>query len=181
VTIFRSAAPRALAGALAALALAACTRPRPAGEADPAPAQQAAAEGSSDSVSVSLSRTACYGRCPAYSVRLSGSGRVQWHGERFVAAMGDSTAAVAPASVRALARGMEQAGFFAFRDRYVMGDSAAEPCHTDAPHALITLTLGGRTRQVEHDYGCRGAPAALRTIATQIDSVAGIAGWVGPR
>jgi hypothetical protein len=171
---------KAVAGILAVLALAACTHRKPAGGDDPAPAHSSS-DGSADSVAITLSRTACFGRCPIYTVRLGGSGRVNWHGERFVAAMGDSTSSVAPAGVRSLARRMEQAGFFAFRDRYAMGDSAAEPCHTDAPHALITLTIGARTKAVEHDYGCRGAPAALRAIAAQIDSVAGTAKWVGPR
>ncbi|MDB4952363.1 MAG: hypothetical protein JWM27_5012 [Gemmatimonadetes bacterium] len=164
---------------MTAAALAACgCRPR---TAEPASAPGAFPSAASAPVAVTLERTACYGTCPAYTVRLDGAGRVAWHGERFVAAMGDSSTAVSAARVNALADEIAAAGFFGFGDSYLPGVPAAEPCSTDSPHAVITVTRAGRTKRVEHDYGCRGAPAALRTIAARIDSVAGTRRWIGRR
>ncbi len=43
----------------------------------------------------------------------------------------------------------------------------------------LTVKLDGRTRTVEHDHGCADAPAALRAMQERVDSVAGVARWVG--
>ena len=85
-------------------------------------------------VKIQLTRTVCYGRCPAYSVTIRGDGSVHFSGEKYVQIQGDHDAQIAPAAVMELVRQFEKAKFFAAGDRYV-----AEV--TDNPTYTLKLTV----------------------------------------
>ena len=134
-----------------------------------------------DSILIELERTACLGSCPVYSVALRGDGTVRYEGERFVKQAGAASAKVSPAAVRGIVDAANAAGFFGLPARYAHGEPTCPLYTTDSPRTFITLTAGGKTKRIEHDYGCEDGPKALVALAARIDSVAGTARWIGPR
>jgi hypothetical protein len=143
----------------------------------PAPAHpDAAAEGGDR---VILERGPCFGVCPVYTVTLQRSGAVRFEGHRFVADTGVSIGAVPVARAESLFRAIDAAGFFDFEDRYAMGDPGCGRYATDLPVVVTELRLAGRSKRVAHDHGCADAPAALATIESRIDTVAGVRRWLG--
>jgi hypothetical protein len=123
-------------------------------------------------VRITLERGACFGRCPMYKLELDGSGRVVFDGLNFVKDTGRFEDTVSSAEVRALAEEMEQAGYFAFADRY-------PPDATDHATVTTSLTIDGRTRKVEHNLGSRSAPEGIEALYARIDEVARSAKWIG--
>ena len=134
-----------------------------------------------DSIRVELERTACLGGCPVYSVALRGDGNVRFQGRNFVRQTGTATATIPPAQVRGIVDAANAAGFFDLPARYAHGEPTCPLYSTDSPRTFISITAGGRTHRVEHDYGCENGPKALVALAARIDSVAGTARWIGPR
>jgi len=128
---------------------------------------------------VFLERGSCFGTCPVYTVSLDRSGVVRFEGRRFVADTGVFSAVVPPMRVDSLLAELEAGGYFRFADRYVAGAPGCERYATDLPTVIIEVRAGGRTKRVEHDYGCAGAPEALSAMERRIDEVAGVGTWVG--
>jgi hypothetical protein len=157
--------------ALATLAaLAACGRPPArAPQANPAPTEG----------HISLERRPCFGTCPVYTVTLERSGEVIFRGHRFVADTGTFTGSIPATRADSLFRELDAAGWFAFADRYGMGEPGCERFATDLPSVVTEVRMDGRAKRVEHDYGCTGAPAKLETLERRIDEVTGVVRWVG--
>jgi hypothetical protein len=151
------------------LGLAACGRsPAPEPQANPA-----AAGGH-----LSLERRPCFGTCPVYTLTLERSGAVVFQGRRFVADTGTHTASIAAARADSLFRALDAAGWFAFADRYTMGEPGCQHFATDLPSVITEVRMDGRVKRVEHDYGCSDAPAALEELERRIDEVTEVGKWV---
>jgi hypothetical protein len=152
------------------LGLAACGRaPAPGPHARPA-----AAHGH-----LSLERRPCFGTCPVYTVTLERTGAVIFEGRRFVADTGTHTASIPAARADSLFRALDAAGWFTLADRYTMGEPGCEHFATDLPSVITEVRMGGRVKRVEHDHGCRDAPAALDELERRIDQATGVGKWVG--
>jgi hypothetical protein len=143
---------------LGALALSSC-----------APVETPAAEGP---VMITLTRSVCFGFCPAYRVTISGDGEVTYVGERFVNVVGQRRATIPRADVERLLRRFDDVGFDQLRDAY-----RAEV--TDLPTYTVTLERNGRRKTVV-DYGgvSAGMPRAVRDLQDEIDRVANTGRWV---
>jgi len=149
---------RAISAAFAAFVFVAC-----------APVEAPAQEGP---VEITLTRTVCYGFCPAYTVAISGDGQVRYEGRAFVDAVGPRTATIPAADVGRLAQRFDEIGFDQLRDEY-RGQM------TDLPTTTISFTRNGRTKTLV-DYGgtSAGMPRAVRDLQAEIDRVANTAQWV---
>lgn len=141
-----------------ALALSAC-----------APVEAPAQEGP---VMITLTRSVCFGFCPAYRVTISGDGQVTYVGERFVNVAGERRATIPREDVQRLLRRFDEIGFDQLRDSY-----RAEV--TDLPTYTVTLEHNGRRKTVT-DYGgvSAGMPRAVRELQDEIDRVANTGQWV---
>ena len=128
---------------------------------------------------VVLERGPCFGTCPVYRVEIAADGTVSWNGERFVEHTGRATASIPADSAASLMRHLDAAGFYDLADRYMHGEKPCGEYHTDAPYVTLTMTLDGRTKIVQHDYGCTGTPEVLRRMHERVDSVAGVERWIG--
>lgn len=148
---------------IAALALAACAQ---------LGACMNAPSSASTPVLISLSRSACYGFCPIYSVSISGEGEVVYLGRGFVNVVGEQRASITRAEVADLLARFDAIGFAALRDAYRAQVS-------DLPTYTITLERNG-LRKIVIDYGGPGAgmPEAVRGLQDDIDRVAGTSRWV---
>ena len=130
---------------------------------------------------VTLERRPCYGRCPTYVLSISSDGSVVFDGRANVDSSRRVTARVSPDSVASLVRLMEARKFMMLPDRYAYGVPGCEPYYTDAPLVITSLSSGGRTKRVEHDQGCSGAPASLSLIENRIDEIAQSWRWINGR
>ncbi len=128
---------------------------------------------------VSLERTPCFGSCPVYTISASSSGVVTYEGKANVRRIGTATNQIAAEQVEALLVELERAGYFTFADRYAQSEPTCRRYSTDSPTVISTATFRGRTKRIEHDYGCGGVPGALTMLEQRIDEVLGSGRWTG--
>jgi len=124
-----------------------------------------------DTTVVDLQRGQCYGRCPAYEVKINGSGRVEFHGVAFVCEKNPPQTKIDPLLVQQLIDGLNNISFFNIPN-YTSYDV------TDNPFASITLNMDGPSHKVEHYFGDRKAPRLLNMIEERIDEIAGTSKWI---
>lgn len=121
---------------------------------------------------INLSRTACFGACPDYSVSIRGDGSVHFTGRRFVLMPGDHEAHVSSESVKGLVEKFEKAKFFAARDEYVARI-------TDNPTYTLALTVAGKTKIVRDYVGTQvGMPLVIVDLERGVDELAGTERWI---
>lgn len=131
--------------------------------------------------SIRLSRTPCFGRCPVYSVTVHADGRVEYHGERWVASMGNHGGEADPRELAALGAFLQARPLPPVADYRPGKPGCGTPVTTDLPGASITIEQAGKTRTLHHYPGCPGAPDWLAELATRIDRAAASGRWVsGP-
>jgi hypothetical protein len=104
---------------------------------------------------------------------------VTYEGKANVRRIGTATTQIAQSEVDALLRELERAGYFTFADRYAPPEPTCRRYSTDSPSAISSATFRGRTKRIEHDYGCGGVPGALTVLEKRIDEVLGSARWTG--
>lgn len=136
--------------------------------------------------SIVLERTACYGSCPAYRLRLSNGGEIRFE-SRNQGDAGRSAVDTVPAGL--LLRLVSRAntiGFFELPPK-ISGDSHLCPTFaTDAPTVVVTVFGRKGTKRVEDYLGCRDRPESplvvqvvrLRAFEAEIDSVLRSSRWV---
>jgi hypothetical protein len=138
---------------------------------------------------ISLTRSACFGDCPNYTVVIHGDGQVrfttdispvsdvdaihrQFAQSKGVLVPGTHQDRVLPQSVADLLAQFQRVGFWGLQDRY-------EARVTDNPTQIITLEIGGRKKKVVDYVGTEaGMPQSVRDLEDSIDRVAGTARWV---
>lgn len=128
-------------------------------------------------VAITLTRTTCFGTCPAYSVRITSDGRVDYEGTQFVRVVGRATTTIAPEAVAELVAEFDRIGYFGLNARYdtIVNPDGTTGTVTDLPTTTTSIRVGSRAKEVA-DY--IGAPPALRRLERRIDEVAGTMGWV---
>jgi hypothetical protein len=123
-------------------------------------------------VAITLTRSMCFGFCPAYTVTITGDGRVTYVGHRFVNVVGQQQATIPRTDVQRLLARFDAIGFERLSDEY-------RAQVTDLPTYTITLTRNGRTKRVADYMGTAvGMPEGVRDLEDEIDRVAGTARWV---
>lgn len=140
----------------------------------PPPPSRTFPEGSLADTRVVLSRTGCFGSCPAYTVTIEGSGEVTWQGEAYVAQRGAARGSIEPSAVAALLDRARAAGFFDLKDVY-------RADITDGATYTVTITHGGLSKTVEdYDGALVGMPWEVTLLEQAIDRAARTAQWIGP-
>jgi len=124
---------------------------------------------SSTDVTITLERTICFGTCPAYTVTITGDGRVEYEGKEFVQVKGRASATIRPQDVAALVEAFEKARYFELQDKYTANI-------TDMPTTITSIRLDGRYKRIVDYYN---APPGLKELERLIDRVAGTEKWVG--
>lgn len=155
--------------------LVACASRKPAAP----PAEDSAQANVAPPSAITLERTSCFGSCPAYTISVTPSGRVSFEGRAHVRRLGTATGQIPKQRVDSLLIELERAGYFGFAGRYAASEPACGRYATDLPSAISSATMGGRTKRIEHDHGCGGAPGALTVLEKRIDEVLGSAQWTG--
>jgi uncharacterized protein DUF6438 len=114
-----------------------------------------------------------------YRLSVSASGEIAYEGKAHVHQLGAASGRIPRQQVDALLQELDRAGYFSFSSRYTSGEPACGRYATDSPSAISSATIQGRTKRIEHDYGCGAAPGALVLLEHRIDEVLGSAQWTG--
>jgi hypothetical protein len=176
----------------ALLLLAACwTGSAPATE---PPANRADEPAVPSAFEITMERTACFGTCPIYTVSIDGDGRVRWHGEQYVVAIGDRRATVPPKRIAEIRRMLDAVQFWKRDQRGDLADPQPECVRTgtttscslsksiticsDTSSAIITVRTTGQHHTVTNDH-CDESP--LDELEAMIDDIARTSAWIGER
>jgi Domain of unknown function (DUF6438)/Ankyrin repeats (3 copies)/Ankyrin repeats (many copies) len=117
---------------------------------------------------VEIERTACYGPCPVYVVRMQADGAVHWHGKDNVFAKGDRTASISPSDATAIVEEFRTASFWALRDSYSRDV-------TDSATLITIVHIADREKRVS-DYASAG-PQWLRDLDWQVETLVDTHRW----
>ena len=117
---------------------------------------------------ITLERSVCFGKCPSYTLRIEGNGKVSYEGRDFVAVKGAQTAQITPDAVKALADEFFKIDYFALQDSF---DAPV----TDIPHTISSINIDGKTKRI---FNRMGGPETLKALETKIDSIAVSSQWV---
>ena len=133
------------------------------------------------SLVASLERGPCRGSCPVYRVELYGDGKVRFDGKQHVGTIGSRNGNTPTAAVQGFMRSVAASEFASADTLFMMGSAGCGSYATDLPVSVLSIKVGSRLKTIQHDPGCRNAPKFLRVLAAQLDTAAGVAGWiVGP-
>ncbi|MCP3027048.1 DUF6438 domain-containing protein [Halobacillus sp. A5] len=97
---------------------------------------------------LTLTRTGCFGDCPVYHVEVRSDGMVKWHGEFFVAQIGECEWKLDDDQMKRLLALMD--GFDFFNYEYEANGFPA----TDLPSCITSITYeDGAVKEVDHYLG----------------------------
>ncbi|MEZ5894697.1 MAG: DUF6438 domain-containing protein [Parvularculaceae bacterium] len=134
---------------------------------------------------MTLERTACYGFCPVYKVKVSERDILVFVGERFVTETGGAISKRLPdGSFDKLMRIAKTYGFSDFDAQYPDADGANCPQRaTDMPSVVISYKAERLTHAVDLYQGCFGFAGRekLDAMIAEIDAVLDLDEWIGPR
>lgn len=117
---------------------------------------------------VELSRSGCYGECPAYNVKVFENGDVIWNGKFYVKVRGEKHSKISPDAARSLLRRFAAPEFWALSDHYSSGV-------TDNPTTTIEVRIGGKSKRVS-DYA-KSAPELEQSLEDTVDDVVDTHRW----
>jgi hypothetical protein len=129
------------------------------------------------STRITLERKPCFGTCPVYMVSITEDGSVVFDGRAHVDSARRVTSHNDADRVASLMRLFDDSQFFTLDDKYVYGEQNCHAYASDAPIVITSITIGGRTKRVEHDQGCSGVPAQLTLLENRIDEIARVWRW----
>ena len=130
------------------------------------------APGNLEEVVITLERTACHGTCPVYALTIYGSGTVIYEGIEYVKTTGEKEGSISEEQVRQLISEFEKIGYFSLSDSY------EERTITDAPSAITSITIDGKTKSIKHYHGDFSAPELLTELENRIDEITNSAQWI---
>lgn len=130
---------------------------------------QAAQEVSvAEDFSLRITRTPCYGTCPAFTLTVDAKGNVAYTGRNFVDNVGEFQKKLKPKDLRALVHSLESGGFWEYKEEY---DDAGV---TDLPAVITAYTHRGQSRQVVNRVG---APESLGELQAKLEEIIGDGGY----
>ena len=139
-----------------------------------------------EDVVITIKRGACYGRCPQYSMSISGSGKVEFEGVKDTLVNGKASGNVSPDEVKELVAEFAKIGFFELDDEYT--EQNCPNAATDQSTIIISLTAGGKSKTINHYTGCvendaehTPFPAGLLALENKIHEISEAKKWTGPR
>lgn len=121
---------------------------------------------------IKLERTACFGKCPVYSLMIKGDGTVIYAGVDFVRVKGIQETSISADAVKQLVLAFEKADYFSLKDSYTSFGVS------DMPSVNTSINIGNKTKAVNHYLGDRNAPKQLSELENKIDEIVNSAQWI---
>jgi hypothetical protein len=130
--------------------------------------------------SIVLERTACFGTCPAYRLRLTRRGAVAFRSRNFGDTLRTGVASIPESDVEQLFGFARMMAYGALPDTIANVPAYCGHRWTDHPTVTTTIFVGAGFKRVVDYQGCWWAPAALRRLEDLIDSTTHSSRWVRP-
>ena len=129
----------------------------------------------SSDVVITLTRTACFGTCPVYTLEIYADGTVVYEGRDFVKQKGTARGKITKEALKALVEEFIKINYFELKTK---PDCPEE--WTDMPSALTSLSWKGRENSVQHYHGCRGSDILeqLTRLEEKIDVAVNSQQWI---
>jgi hypothetical protein len=128
------------------------------------------AEERSPITEIALERSACYGECPIYTVKLHADGKVEYVGVAFVERSGHHSGTIPESWFRRLTELALDIGYFELRDSY--------SCEvTDSPTIYTSVTENGRRKIIRHYAPGWAGPARLHAFEDAIETFVDYVTW----
>lgn len=114
-----------------------------------------------------MDRTACFGRCPVYTVELMSDGGVYYNGMKNTEFVGKREAHLTPQQMQK---------FFKQIAKYKLStaQSTYKPISTDLPHMHLNFTLNGQLKAIRN---AESGPKFLSDIGKKVDSLLNTLSW----
>jgi hypothetical protein len=111
---------------------------------------------------IEMSKTVCFGKCPAYKITINEKGEVNYEGQRNVEKIGNYKKQLTPSATDSLFTEFINSDFWAFKDEYTA-------MVTDLPTTYLSFTLEEKTKKIT-DYV--GAPEKLKMLEGFVEQIA---------
>jgi hypothetical protein len=136
-----------------------------------------------DDLVITLERTFCLGDCPVYKLTIKADGILLFEGEEYTKKKGLAKTKIKPEKIKQIISEFEKADFFSLRNKYEDFD-VCEMYATDHPSEIISIQINGKSKQVNHNFGCWGEKAKkeltpLVSLGEKIDEITNSKRWVG--
>lgn len=115
-----------------------------------------------DSLFLNYSRTACFGKCPIYEVKIYHSGYVKYMGDNFVDPLGLHEARIDSTIIQTIQSKAENINFFGLQKVYDHQDV------TDLPARIIKIQMKDQKHEVLDRYM---APESLRNLESYLEGI----------
>jgi hypothetical protein len=162
----------------ALLLLAACSAPH-----DRAPLSNQHPIADRPALEIAMTRTMCFGSCPAYTVKIHADGRVDWQGDSYVHVKGPAHATLSADQLATISAEIDRVNFFGTDGE---GRPASAQCKgnrhcvivscTDTSHTTIAITRGTQHHEIDNSH-CYDQPVDHLEIV--IDKAANTERWIG--
>lgn len=123
---------------------------------------------------IKMQRSACFGRCPVYSLTVHRDGTVIFFGEAYTLVKGTQRNKMSDTALEKLKLLLSTS---------VFADLSVDCCAcftvTDNPTTTLEISDGTRTTKIEHYHGCKDAPKALSDLEDKIDEITEAVQWIG--
>lgn len=140
---------------ISALAIGSCTAQKKAAQKKNKPASATAQTISA----VTMDRTACFGRCPIYSIEVRKDGTAVYKGKRFTEYSGVYTKNIGPANAAAILQGFTSHRADTCKERY-------DVLISDLPGINYALSFDTGKKMI---YNANYGPLFLKELASEID------------
>lgn len=129
---------------------------------------------------ITLERTRCYGMCPSYKITISADGSVTFEGRHFVKEVGIVKSTISRERLQELLAAFDRINYFSLRSQYEDVGDGCKGVVTDHPSALTFIKTNGKSKSVNHYYGCRGVEVLdeLTKLEQAIDDAVNSAQWI---
>ncbi len=118
--------------------------------------------GSDNEIVFSMTKTKCYGKCPAYTIEIYSNGRVTYNGLANVEKIGKFEKNITQTELSNLKKAFLDSKFFDFNDEYVSNA-------TDLPTTYILFRNNDKEKKIK-DY--HRAPKELKVLEKLLDDIA---------
>ena len=117
---------------------------------------------------IQMRTTACFGRCPVYTITIDGLGMSKYIGKRFVEKEGDYKKQFNAQETNEIFQAFEDLNLWNYKDEYVADV-------TDLPTIYLTFTHQGKSKKIKMYYD---VPSELRALAKKVEKMTQTEGWI---
>ncbi|CAN5869677.1 hypothetical protein BH20ACI4_BH20ACI4_33670 [soil metagenome] len=142
-----------------------------------------------DNYLIKMSRSACFGNCPAYNLTIYENGKVIFEGVKFTKIKEKEEINLDEEKINALIGEIEKADFYSFKDIYDGKSGNCPAFWFDSPNVVISIKLREKEKTILHNLGCEEKskvitsvkvfPSQLYNLENKIDEIVETKRWIG--